>query len=73
LLGIAGVGVQGALGRGSLRAELGARFDMDDGSDDDFDDDLDDVFDNDNDDSDAHVDGYVGLSFCCPWAAAPSR
>ena len=30
MLGIAGIGMQGPLGRGSLRAELGARFDMDD-------------------------------------------
>jgi OOP family OmpA-OmpF porin len=66
LLGIAGVGIQGALGRGSLRAELGARFDMDDGSNDDFEDDLDDALDDDNDDSDAHVDAYVGLSFVLP-------
>ena len=30
MLGIAGIGMQGALGRGSLRGEIGARFDMDD-------------------------------------------
>lgn len=66
LLGILGVGVQGALGRGSLRAEVGARFDMDDLSDDDFDDDFEDVFDNDNDDTDAYVDAYAGLTFVLP-------
>ena len=50
LLGIAGVGVQGDLWRGSLRAEIGARYDMDDegvGGDD-------------------YVDGYAGLSFVLP-------
>ena len=50
LLGIAGVGVQGDLWRGSLRAEIGARYDMDDegldGSD--------------------YLDGYAGLSFVLP-------
>ena len=50
LLGIAGVGVQGDLWRGSLRAEIGARFDMDDegldGSD--------------------YMDTYAGLAFVLP-------
>jgi len=69
LLGILGVGVQGALGRGSLRAEIGARFDMDDVNNDDFGDDVDDLFDNDNDDSDAYVDAYVGLSFVLPFGS----
>lgn len=66
LLGIVGVGMQGALGSGSLRAEIGARFDMDDGSDDDFGDDFEDVFDNDNDDSDSYLDGYAGLTYVLP-------
>jgi len=66
LLGILGVGMQGGLGRGSLRAEIGARFDADDGQNDDFDDDLDDIFDEDNDDTDSFMDAYVGLSFVLP-------
>ena len=66
LLGILGVGMQGGLGRGSLRAELGVRFDADDGQDDDFDDDLDDIFDEDDDNTDSFMDGYVGLSFVLP-------
>lgn len=50
LLGIAGIGMQGGLGRGSLRAELGARFDMDD----------------EGLDGGEYVDGYAGLSFLLP-------
>lgn len=50
LLGIAGVGMQGGLGRGSLRAELGARFDMDDEGLDGGD----------------YLDGYAGLSYVFP-------
>jgi len=50
LLAIAGIGMQGGLGRGSLRAEAGARFDMDDEGLDDED----------------YVDGYAGLSFVLP-------
>ena len=53
LLGIAGVGMQGGLGRGSLRAELGARFDMDDEGLDDGE----------------YVDGYAGLSFVLPFGS----
>jgi OmpA-OmpF porin, OOP family len=50
LLGIAGVGVQGGLWNGSLRAEIGARFDMDDEGVDGGD----------------YTDGYAGLSFVLP-------
>ena len=50
LLGIAGVGVQGDLWRGSLRAEIGARYDMDD----------------EGVDGGEYVDGYAGLSFVLP-------
>lgn len=50
LLGIAGVGMQGNLWRGALRAELGGRFDMDDEGIDGGD----------------YVDGYAGLSFVMP-------
>ena len=50
LLGIAGFGMQGGLGNGSLRAELGARFDMDDEGLDDGD----------------YLDGYAGLSYVFP-------
>jgi OOP family OmpA-OmpF porin len=66
LLGIVGVGMQGDLGRGSLRGEIGARFDMDDGSNDDLGDDFEDIFDNDNDDSDSFLDGYAGLTYVFP-------
>lgn len=51
MVGIAGIGMQGGLGRGSLRAELGARFDMDDeglGG------------------GDNYMDAYAGLSFVFP-------
>ena len=51
LLGIAGFGMQGALGHGSLRAELGARFDMDDEG---------------FDGGDNYLDGYAGLSYVFP-------
>jgi OmpA-OmpF porin, OOP family len=50
LLGIAGIGVQGDLWRGSLRAELGARYDMDD----------------EGLDGGEYVDGYAGVSFVLP-------
>jgi OOP family OmpA-OmpF porin len=73
LLGIAGVGVQGALGRGSLRAEIGARFDMDDGGNDSFSDDVHDIFTNDNDDSDAYMDAYAGLTYVLPLGARAER
>ena len=51
LLGIAGIGMQGGLGNGSLRAELGARFDMDDEG---------------FDGGDNYMDGYAGLSYVFP-------
>jgi OOP family OmpA-OmpF porin len=73
LLGIVGLGVQGALGRGALRAEIGARFDMDDGEYDDFDDDLEDIFQPDDDDTDAFTDTYVGLSYVLPLGARTER
>jgi len=57
MLGIAGVGMQGNLWRGALRAEIGARFDMDDegldGSD--------------------YMDGYAGLSFVLPLGSRTER
>ena len=73
LLGIVGLGVQGGLGRGSLRAEIGARFDMDDGGYDDFDDDLEDIFQPDDDDTDAFTDTYAGLTFVLPLGARAER
>ena len=53
LLGIAGVGVQGDLWRGSLRAEIGAHYDMDD----------------EGLDGEEYVDGYAGLSFVLPFGS----
>ena len=51
MVGIAGIGMQGGLGRGALRAELGARFDQDDeglGG------------------GDNYMDAYAGLSYVFP-------
>jgi len=50
MLGIAGVGMQGGLGGGSLRAELGARYDTDD----------------EGLDGGKYLDGYAGLSYVIP-------
>jgi OOP family OmpA-OmpF porin len=58
-LGILGLGVQGALGRGSLRAEIGARFDNDDAGNGDF------PFGDDQGDN-GFIDAYAGLSFLLP-------
>ena len=57
LLGIAGVGMQGGLWRGALRAEIGARYDMDDEGLDGGD----------------YVDGYAGLSFVLPFGSRAER
>jgi OmpA-OmpF porin, OOP family len=57
MLGIAGVGVQGGLWNGSLRAEIGARYDMDDEGLDGGD----------------YVDGYAGLSFVLPFGSRAER
>jgi OOP family OmpA-OmpF porin len=50
LLGIAGIGMQGRLGRGSLRGELGARFDQDD----------------EGLDGGKYTDTYAGLTYVLP-------
>ena len=50
MLGIAGVGMQGGLGRGSLRAEIGARFDQDD----------------EGLDGGKYTDTYAGLTYVLP-------
>jgi OOP family OmpA-OmpF porin len=71
MVGILGFGVQGALWHGSLRAEIGERFDMDDGGNDP-------VytvggpvvnplgFNGDNNEDGSYYDGYVGLTYVLP-------
>jgi OOP family OmpA-OmpF porin len=51
MVGIAGIGMQGGLGRGALRAELGARFDQDDEG---------------LNGDDNYMDAYAGLSYVFP-------
>jgi OOP family OmpA-OmpF porin len=61
VVGIVGVGLQGGQGHGSLRGEIGGRFDMDDGDNDGFDN----LFVG-NHDNNGYLDGYVGVSYVLP-------